>query len=110
LKLLGGLENEQQNIDLSIKASVVFEDSCRKLAAMDGTSANQFLVMAAAEKIASIQTAEAFFAERRGRGNTKAAIRFLTRKGGEQPREGDVLPAGLRSGRTQAPNWHSSYI
>lgn len=66
-----------------------------KLAAMDGTSANQFLVMAAAEKIASIQTAEAFFPERRGRGNSKTAIRFLTRKGGEQPRSDDELPRGL---------------
>jgi hypothetical protein len=72
----------------SLKAAV------EKLAAMDGTSANQFLVMAAAEKIASIQTAEGFFAERRGRGNPKTAIRFLTRKGGERPRAEDELPSG----------------
>jgi hypothetical protein len=50
---------------------------------------NQFLVMAAAEKLASIQTAETFFAERRGRGDVDRALAFLSRKGGEQPRGGD---------------------
>ena len=70
----------------SLKAAV------EKLAAADGTSINQFLVMAAAEKIASIQTAESFFAERRGRGNPVAAIRFLTRRGGEPPCSGDEMP------------------
>jgi len=63
-----------------------------KLAAADGTSMNQFLVMAAAEKLAAITTAEAFFAERKGRGNPEDAIRFLTRNGGEPPRPDDILP------------------
>jgi hypothetical protein len=72
----------------SLKAAV------EKMAAQDGTSANQFLVMAAAEKLSAIQTAETFFAERKGRGNAKASIRFLTRKGGEQPRPGDGLSQG----------------
>jgi uncharacterized protein (DUF1778 family) len=72
-------------LPLSLKAAV------EKLAAADGTSMNQFLVMAAAEKLAAIQTAEVFFAERRGKGNKDAAIRFLTRPGGETPRAGDEL-------------------
>jgi uncharacterized protein (DUF1778 family) len=70
----------------SLKAAV------EKIAAADGTSMNQFLVMAAAEKLAAISTAEAFFAERKERGNPEAAIRFLTRKGGESPRPDDILP------------------
>jgi hypothetical protein len=77
---------------LSLKAAV------EKLAAADGTSMNQFLVMAAAEKLTAMRTAEAFFAERKGRGDTKAAIRFLTRSGGESPRPGDALP-DLKTGR-----------
>ena len=72
-------------LPLSLKAAV------EKLAAADGTSMNQFLVMAAAEKLASIKTAEAFFAERKGRGDPEGAIRFLTRKGGEPPRPDDQL-------------------
>ena len=53
---------------------------------------NQFLVMAAAEKLTAIKTAEAFFAERKGRGDKEAAMRFLARNGGEKPRAGDELP------------------
>ena len=70
----------------SLKAAV------EKLAAADGTSMNQFLVMAAAEKLSAITTAEAFFAERKGHADRDAAIRFLTRAGGEPPRGDDELP------------------
>ncbi len=73
-------------LPLSLKAAI------EKLAAADGTSMNQFLVMAAAEKLTSIQTAEAFFAARGGSGDKAAAVRFLTRTGGEAPRPDDVLP------------------
>jgi hypothetical protein len=64
--------------------------------AREAISLNQFIVMAAAEKLATIQgadpAAERFFAERRGRGDPDAAIRFLTREGGEPPRPGGELP------------------
>jgi hypothetical protein len=52
---------------------------------------NQFLVMAAAEKLTAIQTAESFFAARSGRGDKAVAIAFLTRSSGEPPRPGDDL-------------------
>ena len=48
---------------------------------------------AAAEKLTALRTAEEFFAERKGRGDKAAAIRFLTRKGGEAPRAEDEVPA-----------------
>ncbi len=70
-------------LPLSLKAAI------EKLAAAEGTSMNQFLVMAAAEKLTAIQTAESFFAERQGRGDKVAAVRFLTRPGGVPPRLGD---------------------
>ncbi len=44
---------------LSLRAEI------EKLAAADGTSMNQFLVMAAAEKMSAIRTADSFFAARR---------------------------------------------
>lgn len=72
-------------LPISLKAAIEL------LAAEEGTSMNQFLVMAAAEKVASIQTAEQFFAERTGRGDVSAAVRFLTRKDGEPPRSDDKL-------------------
>ena len=75
-----------------LRLPVSLKSAIEKLAAEDGTSINQFLVMAAAEKVASIRTAEQFFAERAGRGDVNAAVRFLTRKGGETPRTDDAFP------------------
>jgi hypothetical protein len=81
-------------LPLSLKAAV------EKLAEADGTSMNQFLVMAAAEKLTALRTAAEFFAERKGHGDRDAAIRFLTRAGGEPPRAGDAL-AGPETGDGQ---------
>jgi hypothetical protein len=55
----------------------------------DGTSINQFLVVAAAEKIAARQTEE-FFLARRNRADRKAFRRILNRQGGEAPRPEDA--------------------
>lgn len=77
----------------SLRLPVSLKAALEKLAATDGISVNQFLVAAAAEKLSAMQTAEAFFAERKGRGNNEAAMRFLRRAGGEPPRSGDELPA-----------------
>jgi hypothetical protein len=63
------------------------------MAEADGTSMNQFLVMAAAEKLAAIQTAETYFAALRGRGDLSEALAFLSRPGGEPPRSGDEIDA-----------------
>jgi uncharacterized protein (DUF1778 family) len=76
----------------SLRLPVSLKAAVEKLAASDGTSMNQFLVMAAAEKLTAIQTAESLFAVRKGRADGDAAIKFLTRQGGEQPRAGDELP------------------
>lgn len=67
----------------SLKAAI------EKLAAEEGISVNQFLVSAASEKLGAMQTAAAFFAERKGKGDRDAAIRILTRPGGEPPQPGD---------------------
>ena len=55
----------------------------------DGTSMNQFLVVAAAEKIAAMQTEE-FFAQRRNRADRDAFRRILNRQGGEVPSPDDA--------------------
>ena len=73
-------------LPVSLKAAI------EKLAGTDGISVNQFLVTAAAEKLSAMRTAGAFVAERRGRGDKDAAIRILTRNGGEPPRPDDELP------------------
>ena len=72
-------------LPISLKAAV------ERMAAADGTSMNQFLVMAAAEKLSAIQTAEAYFSALRGQGDREAALAFLSRKGGETPRSDDEI-------------------
>jgi hypothetical protein len=56
----------------------------------DGTSINQFVVVAVAEKISAMQTAQ-FFAERRARADFKAFDRIMKRKGGVPQRPGDEI-------------------
>jgi hypothetical protein len=51
---------------------------------------NQFLVIAAAEKIAAMET-ENFFAERRNRADDAAFLRILNRKGSEPRRPEDTI-------------------
>lgn len=65
------------------------------LSKADGTSLNQFVAIAVAERIAVLKTA-AFFEERRHRSTGKALEAFLSRTDGEPPREGDELPEGYQ--------------
>ena len=68
----------------SIKAEVV------RRAKAEGTSFNQFVATAVAEKLAAMNTAT-FFAERRERADFKAFDRLMQRKGGEPPQADDVI-------------------
>jgi hypothetical protein len=62
-----------------------------RLAAAEGTSLNQFVASAVAEKVAALRTAS-LFAERKGRADWTAFDRLMTRPGGEPPRSGDEPP------------------
>jgi hypothetical protein len=68
----------------SIKAEVM------RRAKEDGTSVNQFVATAVAEKLAAMNTAT-FFAERRERADMKAFDRLMRRKGGELPAPDDTI-------------------
>ncbi len=63
-----------------------------KVSAEDGSSLNQIILLAVAEKLAVIES-ESFFAERRKRADLTRFREFLNREGGEPPRPGDeILP------------------
>jgi uncharacterized protein (DUF1778 family) len=68
----------------SIKAEI------ERRAKQDGTSVNQFVVTAVAEKLAAMRTGE-FFAERRARADFSAFDRLMQRKGGEPPAPDDTI-------------------
>jgi uncharacterized protein (DUF1778 family) len=73
-----------------LRLPVSMKAALEKIAERDGTSMNQFLVIAAAEKISAMET-ERFFEERRKRSNDAEFLRILNREGGEPPRPEDTL-------------------
>ena len=77
------------NYALRLPASLKRE--VEKFAKDDGTSLNQFIVTAVAEKLATLRTVE-FFAERAARASATAALEIMSLPGGEKPRKGDELP------------------
>jgi hypothetical protein len=73
-----------------LRLPVSLKTAVEQISKRDGASMNQFLVVAAAEKIAAMET-ERFFAERRERADDAAFLRILNRDGGEAPRPEDTL-------------------
>ena len=76
------------NYALRLPASLKRE--VEKVARDDGTSLNQFIVTAVAEKLSALRTAD-FFEERRARADVDAALEIMQRKRGEAPRNGDEV-------------------
>jgi len=59
-----------------------------RIAKRDGTSVNQFIAIAVAEKVSALETEE-FFAERAKQADFGRFRKLLRRRGGEAPRYGD---------------------
>ena len=69
----------------SLKAAVA------EISRAEGTSINQFIAMAVAEKVSAMKTAE-FFEARSDEADVEAALRILRREGGVPPDPDDALP------------------
>jgi len=74
-----------------LRLPVWIKAEAERLAAADGTSLNQFVATAVAEKVAALRT-PSYFAERRGHADWAAFDRLMRRDGGESPRPGDEAP------------------
>ena len=68
----------------SIRAAV------EQISSQDGTSINQFVNTAVAEKLAAMATAT-YFEERRNRADLVAFDRLMARPGGVEPQAGDEI-------------------
>ena len=68
------------------------KDAVERLSREDGTSINQFVAMAVAEKVSALRTAR-FFEDRKARADFKAFDKLMKRRGGKPPRPGDEMPA-----------------
>ena len=73
-----------------LRLPVSLKDAVEKFAREDGTSMNQFLVVAAAEKLSALQI-ESFFAKYERKGDMELFRRVLTRPDGDAPRAGDEI-------------------
>ena len=67
------------------------KEAAQHIAREDGTSFNQFVATAVAEKVSAMRTAE-FFADRKADSDIEAARRLLRREGGQPPEPEDRLP------------------
>jgi len=82
--------------DLQVQTSLL--DEVKRLADEDGTTIDQFINVAIAEKAAALRTA-AYFRERAERADLAAFDRILAKSGNEAPRAGDEVPIAQAEGR-----------
>jgi len=77
------------NYALRLQASLKSE--AERAAKAEGTTLNQFINVAVAEKLSALRTAD-YFETRAARADIGKALELLHRAGDEPPREGDEVP------------------
>ncbi len=83
------MKKSKTTVSLRLPTSVKVEAARR--AESDGTSLNQFIATAVAEKLAAMSTAS-FFLERRERANYTDFDKLMRRKSGAKPEAKDQIP------------------
>ena len=73
-----------------LRLPVSLKSAVAEISKEDGTSINQFVATAVAEKVAAMKTAD-FFAARAAEADIEAARRILRRAGGQPPEPEDRL-------------------
>ena len=89
----------------SLRLPLSLKQAVARLSREEGTSINQFVATAVAEKVSALSTAR-YFAQRRARADFAAFDRIMGRSGGETPREGDEIvehEPGPVKGRKDSP-------
>jgi hypothetical protein len=81
------------NYALRLQTSLFNE--LRSVAREEGTTMNQFINVAVAEKLATLRT-ETYFQERAARGNKHSFLSILEKAGQEDPIDGDEIPLQLK--------------
>ena len=76
---------------ISLRLPDSVHQKVKELAARDGTSINQFLATAAAEKIAALE-AERYLVERAGRGSRERFLELVREAPDTEPEAFDRLP------------------
>jgi uncharacterized protein (DUF1778 family) len=87
------------NYALRLPASL--KRAIEEVAREDGTTLNQFIVSAVAEKLAVLKTAD-YFAKRAARADFRAFDRLMRRRGGEAPQPGDEMPENYHKNKKKS--------
>lgn len=83
-------ERKKQTSTYPLRLPSSLKAAVREVSRRDGTSINQFVTTAVAEKLSAMRTAE-FFAERGAEADIEAARHLLRRRGGHPPDLADRL-------------------
>lgn len=83
-------ERKKQSTVYPLRMPSSLKQAVREVSRRDGTSINQFVNTAVAEKLSAMRTAE-FFSERGSQADIEAARRLLRRHGGQPPDPSDRL-------------------
>jgi len=84
------------NYALRLQASLKAESE--RVANAEGTTLNQFIKVAVAEKLSALRTVE-YFKERAARADVDKALELLDRAGDEPPRQWDEIAPDLEEVR-----------
>ena len=84
-------DDQKQNTTYPLRLPKGLRKAVSKYARQEGTSMNQFISIAVAEKLSAMDT-ETFFKERADRSDMKAFWDLMNREGGQPPQGGDELP------------------
>lgn len=82
---------KKQTTTYSLRLPASLKAAVAEISKAAGTSINQFVTTAVAEKVSALRTAE-FFATRGAEADIEAARRLLHRDGGQPPEPKDRLP------------------
>jgi uncharacterized protein (DUF1778 family) len=84
----------------ALRLPVSLKKAAEQIARTDGTTLNQFIVTAVAEKVSALKTAD-YFAARAARADFKAFDRLMSRPGGEPPGPDDEIPEEYKRARAR---------
>lgn len=76
-----------------LKLPLSVKKAAQRLAKEDGVSLNQWIAVAVAEKIGTVETAAAFFQRRAGKATGARMMKYLRRAPRARPGTDDVPPA-----------------
>ncbi|MBS4037323.1 MAG: pilus assembly protein HicB [Hydrogenophaga sp.] len=79
----------------ALRLPVSLKKGAEQVAREDGTTLNQFIVSAVAEKLSAMKTAQ-YFADRAWGGDLQTALDMLSRQGVQPPAEEDRLVVDQR--------------